>query len=658
MSEARDRPEGAGEGVFPGSAEATSEDRLRRAISIETVGVLFFRLDGRILDANAAFERMSGYTVRELRTTTLWETLTPPEFMEVAARAAAELAERGETAPYEKQLLRRDGSRWWGLVAPTRLAGHGRGSECVEFVLDITAAKENEAALRASEERHRQIIEGARDYAIFTTDAEGRIESWSPGAEAVFGWTVGEALGKPVDITFTPEDRAAGEPEKERAHAREHGSAPDVRWHLRKDGARVFIDGVTRAVAGPGGEVRGFLKIGQDVTQRRATEDALRESRERFRTLVQNIRDYAIFLTDARGVVTEWTEGAERVKGYTAEEAVGRHLSLFYTPEEVAAGEVERELDAVVREGRAEREAWRVRKGGARIWVNEITTAIRDGEGALVGFTFIARDLTDRMRAEERLRELNESLECRVRERTAELAESNRALAAEIAERERAEASRSDVLRQLVTVEEEERRRISRELHDSLGQFVTGLMLGLKALEHHPGQLSRIQDLERLADRIAREMQDLAVELRPPALDNLGLAPALRNHLEEWSRRHGVACDFHALGIEGGRLRPEVETTVYRVVQEGLNNVLKHAGASRVSLVLERRGGVLSAILEDDGGGFDVEATLATPEKAKRLGVRGMRERVALLGGELEIESSPGAGTSVFVRIPAPPADG
>jgi signal transduction histidine kinase len=149
----------------------------------------------------------------------------------------------------------------------------------------------------------------------------------------------------------------------------------------------------------------------------------------------------------------------------------------------------------------------------------------------------------------------------------------------------------------------------------------------------------------------------MAVQLRPPALDNLGLRLALQAHLEEWSQRYGIDGDFHAVGVDGERFPAEVEATLYRVVQEGLTNVVKHAGATRASLLLERRKGVLSTILEDDGRGFEVEDTLASHEKARRLGLRGMRERVDLLGGELEIESSPGAGTTLYVRIPVD-ADG
>jgi two-component system, chemotaxis family, CheB/CheR fusion protein len=254
------------------------------------------------------------------------------------------------------------------------------------------------------------------------------------------------------------------------------------------------------------------------------------------------------------------------------------------------------------------------------------------------------------------LRERNRRLEQRLEERTASLAEAGAALEAERADRQRAERARNLLLRQLATAEEEERRRISLELHDRMGQLLTGLLLGLRALQREAGadeRDARLDDLVKLTDQIAREVQSLALELRPPALDNLGLRLALQSHLESWSDRHGLEADFHSTGLEGERFPREVEITLYRVVQEGLTNVFKHAGATRVSLLLERRSRNLIAILEDDGAGFDVEEALASPEGSKRLGLRGMRERLAVLGGTLVIESSPGSGTTVFARIPA-----
>ncbi|MBW3630711.1 MAG: sensor histidine kinase, partial [Gemmatimonadetes bacterium] len=217
------------------------------------------------------------------------------------------------------------------------------------------------------------------------------------------------------------------------------------------------------------------------------------------------------------------------------------------------------------------------------------------------------------------------------------------------------EQERNELLRRLTSAEEHERLRLSRELHDQMGQLVTALLLGLKGLargENAGDESEQIEDLEKLADRIGREVQQLAFELRAPALDNLGLRLALRGHLEEWAAANAIECDFQSVGLDSERFPQEVEIALYRVVQEGLTNVLKHAEASRVSLLVERRRGILSIILEDNGKGFEPDAVLGSGDGAKRLGLRGMRERVKLLGGQLDIESSPAIGTTLFVRIP------
>ena len=491
---------------------------------------------------------------------------------------------------------------------------------------DDRRTRRAEAALAASEEQYRLIVEGARDYAILTTDTEGRIATWSPGAEAVFGWTTREAVGADSAMTFVPEDRAAGVPEAELEMARRDGMAPDVRWHQRRDGARVFIEGTTRALRDEEGALRGFLKIGQDVTRRRRLDEALRASQARYRTLVDNVTDYAIFLIDAGGLVTEWTAGAERVKGYAAAEVVGRHLALFYPPEDVAAGEVDRELAEAAATGRAEREGWRVRRDGTRFWVNEIATAVRDAEGQLAGFTKISRDLTER--------------------RLAEAAAEQRRLA----------AARDELRRALAAAEEGERRRLARELHDQLGQHLTGFALGLgevrRRLAAGDPLEGRLDQLEELARLMTRDARSLALELRPPELDDVGLASALATYVRGWGARTGVAGEVAVVGRAGREVPAEVGSAVYRIVQEALTNVARHAQASQVSVILERPNGELRLLVEDDGRGFDTDDTAARVRAERRLGMAGMRERAALAGGTVAVESSPGAGTTVQVRIP------
>jgi PAS domain S-box-containing protein len=523
------------------------------------------------------------------------------------------------------------------------------------------------AALRVSEEQHRLIVESARDYAILTVGTDARITSWSPGAQAVYGWSAAEVVGKDFAVLFVPEDREAGAPQWELATARENGAAPDVRWHLRGDGTRVFVDGTTRALRRDDGSLAGFLKIGQDVTARRGVEEALRESEQRYRLIVEGARDYAILTMDPAGRIESWSPGAEAVYGWSGEEAVGSDVAMTFTPEDREIGAPVEERAVAERDGWAPDVRWHQRGDGARVFIEGTTRALRDPDGTLRGFLKVGQDVTERRRVDQALRELNETLEERVEARTAELARANAALGevqaelmstnemltGEIAERERAAQARRELLLRLVSAEEQERARLSRELHDSVGQVAAGLLLGLRALERGPaGRPAGLADLERLAEQIAREIHHVAAALRPPALDRLGLAHALEAHLDEWSSRYGIACDFQAVGIDSHRFEPEVETTLFRAVQEGLTNVARHAGASSVNVVLEHRPGTVGVILEDDGRGFDVEAAIEEAARGRRLGLLGMRERVGLLGGTLQVESAPGAGTTLYVRLP------
>ncbi len=265
-------------------------------------------------------------------------------------------------------------------------------------------------------------------------------------------------------------------------------------------------------------------------------------------------------------------------------------------------------------------------------------------------------DITERVQAAATLQQAHDALEARIHGRTRELAEANAALQAEVSEHKQAKQARQLLLRQLVTAQEEERRRIARELHDQMGQDLTVLMLGLKTLrDAAPADAlvhERVAPLQALATRIGREVRTLALQLRPPALDDLGLAATLANYVEEWSARVLVAVDFHTIGIEEQRLPSSVETALYRLALEALNNVLKHAQATSVSLIIERRADMAHMIVEDDGTGFDVAAARHSAHTEQRLGLVGMDERVAQLGGTLTIESAPGRGTTVFVRIP------
>jgi signal transduction histidine kinase len=228
----------------------------------------------------------------------------------------------------------------------------------------------------------------------------------------------------------------------------------------------------------------------------------------------------------------------------------------------------------------------------------------------------------------------------------------------EIARVRQALVRKEHAARTAIEAGEEERRRISRELHDEIGQELTALVLGLKSVRGASADDDtidrRLERLQGVAEDIGKNMHRIAVELRPPALDAVGLQAALSNYLDVWAKRHGIQADFEGAGVGADRLPSYIEATIYRIVQEALTNVSKHAAATTVNVVLQRDEGVIVTIVEDDGRGFDTTAVPRRHDSTAPLGILGMRERAALVGGSLTIESQPG-GTTVFVRIPFPP---
>lgn len=249
---------------------------------------------------------------------------------------------------------------------------------------------------------HRLLVETVDEYAIFALDARGNIVSWNKGAERTKGYKPEEIIGKHFSIFYPPERVAQGFPDYELREAARVGRFEDEGWRVRKDGSRFWANVVITALRDEHGKLVGFGKVTRDLTARRQEEEALRESEERFRLLVQGVRDYAIFMLDPTGHVTTWNEGAHRIKGYTAEEIVGKHFSIFYPPEDLANNKPARELEIASATGVYEEEGWRVRKDGSRFWASVLITALRRSDGSLAGFAKVTRDLTERRAAQEK----------------------------------------------------------------------------------------------------------------------------------------------------------------------------------------------------------------------------------------------------------------
>lgn len=250
---------------------------------------------------------------------------------------------------------------------------------------------------------YRLLVDSVLDYAIFALDANGVIISWNEGAHRLKGYRAEEIIGKHFSIFYPPADISGGKPAWELEEATKRGQVEDEGWRLRKDGTRFWANVVITALRNPAGDLVGFAKVTRDLTERRRAEETLRTSEERFRLLVEGVRDYAIFMLDPSGKIVSWNQGAEMTTGYSPAEILGRHFSTFYPAADVADGKPAWELEIAEREGQYEEEGWRVRKDGSCFWSSVLITAIRTPEGKLLGYAKVTRDLTERRAAQERM---------------------------------------------------------------------------------------------------------------------------------------------------------------------------------------------------------------------------------------------------------------
>jgi two-component system sensor histidine kinase UhpB len=332
--------------------------------------------------------------------------------------------------------------------------------------------------------------------------------------------------------------------------------------------------------------------------------------------------DDAIVSKTLDGVITSWNRGAERMFGYTEAEAIGQHI-LLIVPDDRKAEEEE----VLARLRRGEKvdhfETMRRTKDGRLLHISLTVSPIRDRHGIIVGASKVARDITERVHAEEARRLVQE------------------------------EKDRTQLLTRVLLAQENERRRIARELHDRLGQQLTALRLTLEMLSAQSverGDLrTQVETLQALASQLDQDVAFRVWELHPAELEAFGLEAALTKYVRTWSKHFDIQARLYTERAQGTRLTQELEGTIYRVAQEALNNVAKHSRADHVDVVLERSQELLSLIIEDDGVGFDTRSVEAS---ARGLGLIGMRERVALVGADIQIESTQGAGTTVIVRAP------
>jgi PAS domain S-box-containing protein len=271
-----------------------------------------------------------------------------------------------------------------------------------DLSLDMTKADD--------EGRYRRLVEAVTDYAIYMLDPQGFITSWNAGAQRLKGYTPREIIGQNFSRFYTEEDQKNGLPARALKISAEEGKFEAEGWRVRRDGTRFWAHVVIDPIRDPDGTLTGYAKVTRDLTERKRAEEVLRQSQEQFRLLVQGVTDYAIYMLNPEGVVTTWNAGAQRIKGYKPKEIVGQHFSRFYLEEDRLHGDPQRALETARREGRFEKEGWRVRKDGTRFWSHVILDAIRDDAGDVIGFAKITRDITERRDAQRNLDQAREAL--------------------------------------------------------------------------------------------------------------------------------------------------------------------------------------------------------------------------------------------------------
>jgi PAS domain S-box-containing protein len=479
---------------------------------------------------------------------------------------------------------------------------------------------------------YAQLVNGVVDYAIFFLDRGGHIVSWNRGAERLKGYKAAEIIGKHFSIFYPADALERHWPERELQAAAEIGRFEDEGWRLRKDGSRFWADVIISVVRDESGALRGFSKITRDLTQRRAQEETLRQSEERFRLLVEGVKDYAMFTLDPDGRITSWNSGAERIKGYKAQEIIGRHFSMFYTQDAIDKRWPEQELAMAREHGRFEDEGVRKRKDGTTFWANIAVTPLYDRNNALIGYAKVTRDLTDRKRVEaleKADRQTNEFLAMLAHELRNPLAPISNAL-------------------QLLA---------RNPAADPTEEWVR------EVLQRQTGQMTRLVDDLLDVSRITRS----AISLKKQAVDVRRVVRAAVDASKQWMQARG-----HALAVNLPEEEPLVvtgdEARLTQVMQNLLHNSAKYTpDGGRVSITACREGAEVVVVVKDSGIGMDPELlqsafelfkqgqqALNRPQGGLGVGLTLVQRLVRLHSGSVEARSGgTDQGSEFIVRLPA-----
>lgn len=487
----------------------------------------------------------------------------------------------------------------------------------------------------------RALVDGVRDYAIIMLTPDGTIVSWNSGAERINGYRAEEIIGRNFRIFYADEDVRDGRPDRELSTAASTGRYEEEGWRLRKDGSRFRAHITVTPLLAAGGELVGFAKVTQDVTARYEAEQTLRLSEQRFRTLVEQIRDYAIFMLDQDARVATWNYGAQRIKGYTSNEIRGKPLSLFYTPEDLAEGRMDRMLEQAARAGVAHDIGWRVRKDGSRFWASSTLTALRDSKGGLYGYAKVVRDLTEREQAEEQRKAFEAAKQAvRVRDEFLSIA--------------------AHELRTPLTAVQLQLQGIARQLRlasPPQGGHPERLQQGIERALEGAGRLSALVETLLDVSRIAAGRIRLN-------LSDFDLAEAVNNTILRLSDMIRDAGCSVALQVEPGLSGRWDILRIEQALTNLVSNACKHASRSVIEVGAQASGPETVRLwVKDNGPGIppeQLERIFGRFERAASsnnygglgLGLYVTRQIAEVHGGSAHAHSSLGVGSTFVLELP------
>jgi PAS domain S-box-containing protein len=508
-----------------------------------------------------------------------------------------------------------------------------------------------ETKVEQENEIYRHLVDSVNDYAIFSLDREGYIQTWNQGAERIKGYKPHEIIGQHFSKFYTPEDLQAGKTAMELRIAREEGRYEEEGWRVRKDGTLFWANVVITALYNDDKTLRGFAKVTRDLTSKKQAEEVLKQSQERYRLLIDSVKDYALIMLDTKGRITSWNAGAQRIKGYSAEEILGSHFSKFYPEIDIAAGKPEMELKVAIAEGRFEEEGIRVKKDGSFFWASVVITAVRDESGALRGFSKVTRDISERKNAERKMRELNESLEKKVSERTIELTSAVRA-------RDEFLSMASHELNTPLTALKLKSQMRQKILEKQGTNYFNEKMLGqmFKDDEVHVNRLTRLVDDMMDITRLGSSKLSVRKETINLCDHVEGIAKRYKPQLQE------ARCEFtlnSACEINGSWDPYRVE----QIVTNLLTNAMKYGQGKPVIVNVSSNAQEAVISVQDFGKGIaseDQERVFQQFERAGEiseisglgLGLYIVKKIVELHNGNITLVSELGKGSTFTVKLP------